>query len=165
MNEHGWMKAPVDPMVDENYMLSREYGVRIRKYEDGEQPGILEVLSPQLHPLPTSRTHSQTLSHTQSQTASRTHSGQSASRARESSQSSSRAPKIFTAIAEQAQAEQEERERLNMEMNGHRAAPNGYHNGYGYPDSHGNESGSGEYTNGDRNSGNGNYRNRTAYPV
>lgn len=164
MNEHGWMKTPVDPMIDENYTLSREHGVRIRKYDDGEQPGILEVLSPQLPPLPSSRGQSQNPSRSQSQTASRTQSqSQTASRARESSQSSSRAPKIFTAIAEQAQAEQNARERLEMERNGHRVSANGYRNAYGYPDPHGN--GNGDYANGDRNSGNDNYHNRTAYPV
>lgn len=132
MNEHGWMKTALDPAIDEQYAMSPEHpGVRVRRYDDGEQPGILEVLSPQLPPLPSTRTHTP-------------------SRARESSYSSSRSPKIFAAMSEQAEQERG-RERMSLERNrsvngngngGSSSGSHGYRNGYGHPDGNGDGSGS-----------------------
>ena len=98
MNEHGWMKTNLEEAsIDEHYTTDPNHpGVRIRMYDDGEQPGILEVLSPELPPLPSSRTYT-------------------SPRGRDSSHSSSRAPKIFAAMNEQAERERErERERESL---------------------------------------------------
>jgi hypothetical protein len=95
MNDQGWMKSDLaEPPIDEHYTTDpNNPGVRIRMYDEGEQPGILEVLSPELPPLPSSRTFT--------------------SPPGRDSLSSSRSPKIFTAMNEQAERERE-RERESV---------------------------------------------------
>ncbi|KAF8317610.1 hypothetical protein DL93DRAFT_2165473 [Clavulina sp. PMI_390] len=155
MNEHGWMKTNAaiayPPSMDENYMISPEYGVRVRRYDDGEQPGILEMLHPvPPPPLPqhgSSNSRSQSRgSHSHSipqQTQSHSHPSSQTSRPRESSHSSSRSPKIFAAIAEQAAQENRERARPGSGLanggatgNGHsrQSSSAGYRNAYGWMD-------------------------------
>jgi len=116
VNEPEWMNSDLeDAPIDEHYTTDPNHpGVRIRMYEEGEHPGILEVLSPELPPLPSSRTYT-------------------SPRARDSSHSSSRSPKIFAAMNEHAERERErERESLLARSAGGGSANSGSRYGRGY---------------------------------
>jgi hypothetical protein len=98
IGEHEWLGGG-DP-IDEHYSTHQNLpGVRIRVYETGEQPGIHEVLSPELA----------VIAATNSQTRNRSPSlPQAGERSTKSTQESSRAPRIFTAMAEAAEREKED---------------------------------------------------------